>query len=229
MSNESKTGSEIRISEADVRRILDRAIQLDTLRTNDTTLAELQRVADEVGITSGSITQAIDEFRLGQVSAPVLLTTPPAEITGWRNRLRRLARPLIIGSVSTVLAFFTAALGAEELALVTYVLSIAGSLGLAIMHRIRRHDAIVASKTGGATPEQQRDARNQGWVFQLDLLALWVPWTLLNGLAEEEIIAFGGLAWIVAAIVGMGIVELVRFKPSAGSNQENSAAAQAAG
>src|SRR5687767_8400885 len=150
MSHESKTGTEVRISEADVRRILDRAIQLDTLRTNDTTLAELQRVADEVGISSGSITQAIEEYRVGHMTVPVIQMAPsPPEATGWRARLRRLARPLVIGSLSSVLAFFTAAGGAEEAALVTYILSIAASLVLAVMHRLRRHDTVAASKTGG--------------------------------------------------------------------------------
>jgi hypothetical protein len=228
MSNESKPVSDIRISEADVRRILDRAIQLDALRTNDVTLAELQRVADEVGITSVSITQAIDEYRSGQVSAPLPHSPPPTAATGWRARLRRFARPAIIGSISTVLAFFTAAGGAEEPALLTFILSIVASLVLAVMHRLRRQDAIAASKTGSATPEQMRDARIQGWVFQIDLLALWVPWSVLNALAEDEIIAVGGLAWIIAAVVGMGIVELVRPKVSADAQPERSAAHQAA-
>src|SRR5688572_4679667 len=151
MSNESKPGSEVRISETDVRRILDRAIQLDTLRTNETSLAELQRVADEVGISSHSITQAIEEYRLGQV--PVAVVAAPPEETGWRARLRRYARPIVMGGVSTVIGFFTAATGAEEAALLTFFLSIATTLILAVMHRQRRHDDALAIKAGSGNPE----------------------------------------------------------------------------
>ena len=221
MSNESKPASEVRISEADVRRILDRAIQLDAVRTNDVTLAELQRVADEVGISSGSITQAIEEFRLG-VRAP-LPASPQVEVTGWRARLRRFARPLVIGGVSSILGFFTAALGADEAALGTFFLSIAASLVLALMHRFRRREETVVRKSGDETADPGRHTR----ALQLDLLAVWLPWSFLNGLAEEEILIVGGLAWAVAALVGMGIVELLQPKRSAGISQERSATSQA--
>lgn len=221
MSNESKPGSEVRISEADVRRILDRAIQLDAVRTNDVTLAELQRVADEVGISSGSITQAIEEFRLG-VRTPVP-AAPPVEVTGWRARLRHFARPLIIGGVSSMLGFFTAAMGAEEAALGTFFLSIAASLVFALMHRFRRREEAIVSKSGGETADFGKHTR----ALQLDLLAVWLPWSFLNGLAEEEILIIGGLAWAVAALVGMGIVELLQPRRSAGISQERSATSQA--
>ena len=222
MSNESKPGSEVRISETDVRRILDRAIQLDSLRTNETTLAELQRVADEVVISSGSITQAIEEFRLG-VGAPVP-ASPQVEITGWRARLRRFARPLVIGGISSMLGFFTAAMGAEEAALGTFFLSIATSLILALVHRARRREDAVVGKRGDETADNGKHTR----ALQLDLLAVWLPWSFLNGLAEEEILIVGGLAWTVAALVGMGIVELFQPKRSAGISQERSTTSRAA-
>ena len=121
-----------------------------------------------------------------------------------------------------MLGLFTAAMGAEEAALGTFFLSIATSLVLALLHRARRReDAVI--KTRDETADVGKFTR----ALQLDLLAVWLPWSFLNGLAEEEILIVGGLAWAVAALVGMGIVELLQPKRSAGISPERSATSQA--
>src|SRR5687768_1214956 len=132
MSNEPKSNDEARLSEADVRRIIERAIQLDSARTNEVTLAELRRVADEVGISPVALMQAFEENQLGKVGgAP--LARPIAPVTsGWLSRARRLLRPAWLGSIATVLGVFTLSVGAEEAALATFFMTIAGSLLLAI-------------------------------------------------------------------------------------------------
>jgi hypothetical protein len=214
MSNEPRPNeNEPRLSEADVKRILERAIQLDTVRTTEVTLAELRRVADEVGISPVALMQAFEENQLGKTSAPPLARAIEPLATGWLNRTRRLLRPMWLAGTATVFGLFTAAMGADEAALATFFLTIAGSAVLAIMHRLRRSDAVLSAEAGIATAEQVQDARHQGWRFQLDLLAIWVPWTILNGLAEEEILLVGSLSWSIAAVVGMGIVLLLNPKP----------------
>ncbi|MEX2284239.1 MAG: hypothetical protein WEE89_17255 [Gemmatimonadota bacterium] len=60
--------------------------------------------------------------------------------------------------------------------LATFFMTIAGSLVLAIMYPLRRSDAFEAAANGIATAEQLRDARHQGWRFQLDLLAIRASW-----------------------------------------------------
>jgi hypothetical protein len=214
MSSEPRPNeNEPRLSEADVRRILERAIQLDTARTTQVTLAELRRVADEVGISPVALMQAFEENQLGKASGPTLARTIEPLGTGWLKRARRLFRPVWLAGTATVLGLVTAAFGAEEGAVATLIMTIVGSLVLAVMHRLRRSDAVEAAEAGIATPEQLHDARHQGWALQLDLLAIWMPWTLLNGLAEDEIFIIGSLAWAIAALVGMGIVVLVNPKP----------------
>lgn len=229
MTEESKPGGDARIPEADVRRILDRAIQLDAERTTDVTLSELQRIADEIGISPLALTQAFDEHQLARlqppaVPAPAAASEPP----GWVTRLRRLVRPAIIGSVGSILGLITAAGGAEEPALITFMMSIAASLLLAVMHRLRRRDAVEAADAGVATADQLREAKDAGWAYQIDLLALWVPWSVLNALAEDELILIGSLTWSIAAVVGMAIVILTNPKPKSSSGQAQAAARPAA-
>jgi len=214
MANEPKSNDiDARLTDADVKRILERAIQLDSARTNEVTLAELRRVADEVGISSAALMQAFEENQLGKTSPPPLARAIEPLATGWLNRARRMLRPAWLLSTASILGLVTAVTQADGAALVTFVATIAGSLALAIMHRLRRRDAVEAAEAGIATPEQLHDARNQGWALQLDLLAIWAPWSLLNGLIDEEILAIGSLAWAIAAVVGLGIVLLSNPKP----------------
>jgi hypothetical protein len=224
MSDELKPTREIRISEADVRRILDRAIQLDSIRTNEVTLAELQRVADEVGISSDALTRAVEEYSRGNATTPVVALPAQPRVTGWRGFWQRNARPLIITAVGTIAGLLAAATGEDEAALLTFFASIAASLVLAITHRIRRNDAIVA----GTTPQELHEAHRQGWSFQVDLLALWVPFSVFGAMLDEEIFLVGSVAWLIAAIVGMGIVQLLPSKPASIAKPDRSAAPEAA-
>ena len=199
---------EARLSETDVRRILERAIQIDSVRTNEVTLAELRRVADEVGISPVALLQAFEENQLAKAGGTTLTQPVQPVQRGWLSRARRMLRPVWLASVASVLGIITAAGGAEEPALATFFATIAGSLVLAILHRLRRRDAVEAAQAGFASADQLIDARNQGWTFQIDLLAIWAPWSILNGLAEADLFAVGSLAWTVAALIGMGIVVL---------------------
>jgi hypothetical protein len=213
MSHESTPNSELRISETDLRRILDRAIQLDTQRTAELTLAEVRRVADEVGISPVALTQALDEHRLGQINTPMPIRPIEPAATGWLERARRLLRPAWLASLSTVLSFISAMSGAEELAVGTFMLGIGASFVLAIMHRLRRREAVEASEAAVATPAQLHEGRNAGWAFLIDMLALWAPWIVLNGLVEEEIALVGGVAWALVTVVGFGIVAFINPRP----------------
>src|SRR5687768_14178919 len=209
MANEPKSNDiDARLTDADVKRILERAIQLDSARTNEVTLAELRRVADEVGISSAALMQAFEENQLGKTSLPPLARAIEPLASDWLSRARRLLRPAWLVSTASILGLFTAMTGADDTAFASFLATIAGSLVLAVMHRLRRRDAVEAAEAGVATPEQLHDARNQGWALQLDLLAIWLPWSVLNGLAQDELFAIGSLSWAIAAVVGLGIVIL---------------------
>jgi hypothetical protein len=213
MSNDPSPNREPRISEPDLRRILDRAIQLDAERTTDVTISELRRLAEEIGISPVALTQAIDEHQLGRLAVPAPVPAPEPRSAGWLQRARRLLRPALIGAAGTLVGTITAMTGEDGAALVTFFMTIVASLVLAVFHRLRRREAVEAGEAGLATPEQLLEARNAGWSFQIDLLALWVPWSVLNAMIDEEIFAVGGLTWMAAALIGMGIVTLINPKP----------------
>ena len=123
MSNEPKSNDEARLSEADVRRIIERAIQLDSARTNEVTLAELRRVADEVGISPVALMQAFEENQLGKTTSTPLARPIEPSTNSWLSRARRLLRPAWLGSIATLLGLFTASVGAEEAALATFFMT----------------------------------------------------------------------------------------------------------
>ena len=56
----------------------------------------------------------------------------------------------------------------------------------------------------------------------LDLLAIWAPFSILNGLAEAEIFAVGGVAWAIASVLGLGIVVLSNPRPKLPTAEPNS-------
>src|SRR5687768_9889601 len=75
-----------RISETDVRRVLERAIQLDAARAGETTVAELHRVAQELNITPASISQALRELQSKQVE--VAARPAPLEAEPQKQSIR---------------------------------------------------------------------------------------------------------------------------------------------
>ena len=215
MGNQPESNeNESRLSDTDVRSILERAIELDSARTNEVTLADLRRAAEEAGISSVALMQAFEEHRLGKTARPLPARPIEPLETGWLQRARRLLRPAWLGSTATLLGLLTLATGDDGAALGTFFVTIAGSLVLAILHRSRRRDAVEAEAAGIATADQLLDARNQGWAYLIDLVAIWMPWSVFNGLIDEEIAAIGGLSWSIAAVVGLGIVLLSNPKPA---------------
>ncbi|MEX2283877.1 MAG: hypothetical protein WEE89_15435 [Gemmatimonadota bacterium] len=85
-----------RVSEQNARKVLERAIQIDTDRAGDTTVGELRKVADELNISPTALMQALREV---QAPAPeprgrdVSVKAKPA----WINRALGWTRTALIG------------------------------------------------------------------------------------------------------------------------------------
>src|SRR6185369_2631125 len=95
MATETKLRpEELRISDEAARLILERAIQIDAQRPGDTTLAELQRVAQELNVSSGALMEAIRELQTRAVApapapepkpAAPAAVEPPLKRSWWRT------------------------------------------------------------------------------------------------------------------------------------------------
>jgi hypothetical protein len=185
MPTEAKIHPEdLRLSEETARMILERAIELDARRPGDTTLAELQRVAQELNVSSGALMEAIRELQTKAVAAPsqksALPPEPapaPAAATGsgwWRTAA--------IGVGSFVFAAFNRAdTGYDPAA--SMLLLLFGSIALVLMHR------------RNGTPRQ----------YQRDLLALFGPVALVwaAGSYTAEGAVYGAtFSWLLASSLG---------------------------
>jgi len=170
------------LSEQELQRVLERAIQLDTVRGSETTVAELKRVALELNISSTAINQALQELASRAVVAPPAVTheTPePAAkfvIGSWW-------RTLAIGIASFSIGATTASRSGDPSSLVM-IFMIAAIAALIIKHR------------RDGTPRE----------FQKDILALFAA--MLLGWSTSERGDFGevvypfSLSWIVTWAFG---------------------------
>jgi imidazolonepropionase-like amidohydrolase len=189
MSNDPESSMDEHVfSDQQARRLLERAIQLDAKRAGDTTLAELKRVAQELNISSAAFADALRELE-GKAVAPATPVAPLAVKPEPGPAVSERAnwwRPLGIGIAS----FFGAAMAGrnEEAAL---MVAFAATVALILHHRHRK------------TPGQ----------FQLELLALWGPFSLgwlaaagPRGMSEVYALI---VAWLASSTIGGFIV---RFK-----------------
>ena len=175
---------DLRISDEMARLILERAIQLDAQRPGDTTLAELQRVAQELNVSSGALMEAIRELQTKAVTpapVPQPVAPPPEPVVaptsgGWW-------RTLAIGLGSFMFAGFNSVESGRDPE-ASLLLLICASIALVFTHRSNR------------TPR----------VFQRDLLVLFAGvvagWIVTGGRDTEAIVYVSTFSWLFASTVG---------------------------
>jgi hypothetical protein len=59
-----------RLNEADVQKVIARALELQAAQAQGTTIAEIREIASELAIPEAAIDQAVSEYRAGDVSTP---------------------------------------------------------------------------------------------------------------------------------------------------------------
>jgi hypothetical protein len=194
MPTETRAPEDLRISDETARLVLERAIQLDAQRPGDTTLAELQRVAQELNVSSGALMEAIRELQTkavaptsaAPVTAPVPEAAAPSRTRGWW-------RTVAIGLGS----FFFAAINANDTRDPgpTMLLLLFASIALVLMHRRNR------------TPR----------IFQRELLALFAGvasgWIVSGGASAESVVYGSTFTWLAASTIG-GWITRFRNRPS---------------
>ena len=199
MPTETKARPEdLRISDETARLILERAIQLDAQRPGDTTLAELQRVAQELNVSSGALMEAIRELQTKAVAAPAPVSVPapvpvpdkpPARAGSWWR-----TASIAIGSFLFAAVNVSDSYRDPEISLVFLG---AASLALVSMHRRNR------------TPR----------AFQRDLLGLFagvaLGWVITGGRGAEEMVYMATFSWLLASTLGGWITRFRNRAPEA--------------
>jgi hypothetical protein len=195
MSTETRARPEdLRISDETARLILERAIQLDAQRPGDTTLAELQRVAQELNVSSGALMEAIRELQTKAVTpAPPATVTAPVPEAATPSRARGWWRTAAIGLGGFLFAAFNAADTRDPSP--SMLLLLFASLALVLMHRRNR------------TPR----------IFQRELLTLFAGvasgWIISGGRGAEAVIYGSTFSWLAASTIG-GWITRFRNRPS---------------
>lgn len=169
------------LSEQEVQRVIERAIQLDTARGSETTVAELRRVALELNISSAAITQALQELASKAVVTPATVT-PATPQPAIKSRLGSWWRALAIG-------FASFSIGAMDASKDRYpgpslILMFAAIIALIIKHR------------RDGTPRE----------FQKDILVLFaamvLAWSGYGVRHMDEVVYSMSLGWMVTWAVG---------------------------
>ena len=189
----SMSDSTVRISAAQVTRILQRAAELDA-RSDTLSLGELRHIAAEAGIAPAATDAAIRELMNKPESASDALPTPAADaapsVAGVARPSPSPLRVVAGGAVGMAMGFFTALPAVVGLT----------AFGVGVLYLVTR--AIQSMKRGAVLD------------FQLQNFSLWFG-ILFGDMAirsrqDGEVLAFVVAWWMVSAVVG-GL--LVRFGP----------------
>lgn len=86
MPDDVRLPTDARLSEADVKRVLERAVQIDGAQTG-VTVSDLTQAAHEVGISEKAMAQAVEELLQGR---EVVSATDPGGITSTESWVRSL-------------------------------------------------------------------------------------------------------------------------------------------
>jgi hypothetical protein len=116
------------VSEVNARKILERAIQIDTDRAGETTVGELRKIAEELNISSAALMQAVRE-----VQSPAAIASQPGASgkRSWVNRTLVWVRTAMIGWAGLVSGFMVTPESSSFVAIVTAL--VAAAIGLAIL------------------------------------------------------------------------------------------------
>src|SRR5687768_11335260 len=186
MSDTPGTGSgepkrladDARLSEHELQRVIERAIQLDAARGGETTVAELRRVALELNISSTAINQALQELSAKAVVAPAAETADTTQ-EPVKSRFGSWWRPLGIGLASFALGAISASRDGDPFASLLVV--IAASIALIIKHRRdgsrqefhRDLLPLCGAMALGWLSTEHRHAADMTIVMSLDYIVTW--------------------------------------------------------
>ena len=133
------------LSEQQMRRVLDRAIELDKARVGATSVAELRRIADDLNISHDALWAALQEVNKAS-SAPPRQNANMKGFGWWRSAA--------IAAASAGFSMFNASMGLEDAPL-SFMLAPIIVAALIVLHRrsktpLELHGDLLALFTGAA-------------------------------------------------------------------------------
>lgn len=123
----------VRLSEAEVQQVIERALKIDAVRQHETTVADLQRVAEELGLSPTSITLAVEQLR----AEAAVASRAPVSLT-WKEQVQDGLPTVVMG----VMAFWLGvAIGGkrEDINFYLWVISILAAVAYRSHGKERRY------------------------------------------------------------------------------------------
>ena len=203
MQTPDKTTADPPLSEAEMRRVLARAGELDAAKKFVVTQAELEVVADEAGISRDALQQALRELR--ETPDPVPITSDPAPKRKWSP----LAVSAVLGGLLGVLT----------------------NLAESAPYMVVRYEWGALLVLGGMLGRSLQQAfthplHESKLLLQAELAVLWATYAggyvFTGGDAGPEAVPFIGRYWVLAAGTGAVITflrSLFRKESQQPSNQ----------
>ena len=173
---------ERRLSEQQMRRVLERAIQLDAARMSDTSIEELTRVAQELNISSVAIEQALRELDRPLPAAPIAQPEPKAG-PKRKSRFRSWLRTSAIAFGALLLGSINANTGNDPAP--SIIISTLAVIAMVLKHRRDaspdefQRDAIALYAGLGLGWMMQGRPLDEGYVYSITLL--WLSSSTIGG------------------------------------------------
>ncbi len=142
MTTTRQVSDEPSISQTDLDRVLERALQLDAARASELTLSRVREISAELGISPEAVEQAFAEHILSEQGRRALAVVE-------RNEMRKLKKRLLTSAVlfavfASTVTFVEAGYGIgdeEMLPAILAILGIAIPIALAYTIRVRLRGA----------------------------------------------------------------------------------------
>jgi hypothetical protein len=181
------------LSEDAVRRVLERAVEIDALRTARITTEQLREIARDAGISAESIEQALIEFERDQDQAR-REPAPRSESWRWLKGVRGTMRSAVIG------------VGGFGLGVIARALF--GATGAAV--NVEQFIAIILLTFASTEFAFQHSGGGSHIGFQRDNLALWgsftVGWSVVHGFFSSDLVSATVILWLACGIAGSSVI-----------------------
>lgn len=192
VANRQPASSNHQLSDEVVRRVLERAVEIDALRPTRVTTDQLREIALEAGISPEALEQAIVEVERNATRTG--MDRSGADGERWLKGLRGVLRSAVIG------------VGGFGLGVIARALF--GATGASI--NIEQFVAVILLAFASTEFAFQHSGRGTHTGFQRDNAALWssftVGWSIVHGFFWGELVGATLILWLSCGIAGSAVI-----------------------
>lgn len=184
----------VQLSEDAVRRVLERAVEIDALRSSRVTTDQLREIAREAGISDESLEQALIEIERGQDGPRRPAGARRSDSWRWLRGIRGLARSVVIG------------VGGFGLGVIARALF--GATGASV--NIEQFIAITLLTCASTEFAFLHRGRGSHLGFQRDNVALWgsftMGWSMIHGHVWNDLLGVTVILWLACSVAGSSLI-----------------------